>query len=177
MKYLCLLLISFSAFASSAEAAPPNAALNRAVAELSTRLSDGVADPDPATTQYFINKKQTAAFFILHDPSGGNATSEIIAFFAPSRAAGHLPLAQLHYRLLAYRQIGSGATREFQASSGKVHSGRLELTGAAYRKKDAMCCPSLSIRSSFTVKNGHVSEQPLAPNYALKRTVRDEVSR
>ena len=177
MRYLWLVLVSFSVFASSAEAAPPDAALSRAVAQLSARLSDGAADPDLATVEYSVSTEQTATLFFLHDPSGGNATSQIIAFFAPSRADGRKRLALARYRLLAYRQIGSNSSRLFRANSGIVHNGRLELEGAAYLPKDAMCCPSRTLRSSFAVKNGHVAEQPLAPNYALKRTVRDELPR
>jgi hypothetical protein len=168
MKCHWLLLVSLAGFALSAEAAPPDAAINRAVARLSVRLSGGIANPDPATVEYIVSTKQVAAFFILHDPGGGNGTSEIIAFFSPSRDDGHRRPAS--YRLLAYTQIGSDGSREFQADSGIVHNGRIELEGAAHLPKDPLCCPSQAIRSSFTVKNGHVVERALAPDYSFKRT-------
>ena len=161
MKLFWLLLVVFLALPASAIAERPDPALDKSVDRLAALLTDGYATLDQAQLVPVRSSNLIAVFFNLQGPAKGNGSWQFLAFFEVNFDLSSEFPASSKYRLLGYKQVGSRGTRLFDSTSATFQHGKVTVGGAAFKPSDSMCCPSLPIRSSFVIQDGHVVEQPL----------------
>lgn len=156
---LLLLLLVFLAFAASTIAARSDPALEKSVAELASLLTDGYAELDQGKLLPIRSSNMVAVLFNLQGPAKGNGSWQFLAFFeANASLSSEFPNTS-PYRLLAFKKIGSRGARLFNPATATFQSGQLTVGGSAFKPSDAMCCPSLPIRSTFVIQDGQVVER------------------
>lgn len=146
-------------------ATKPDAELRQSIEHLGALVSDGYAQLDiqriasiPAR-----DRDAVAVIFTLESPGKGNGVWQFLAFLRRNASfAADSPPASA-YRLIAFKQVGARGTKLFDPETATYANGALIVSGKGYGPKDAMCCPSLPLRSTFTLQHDVVVEQGSAP--------------
>lgn len=162
MKALGLpMLLLLALLASPCRASEPDAGLRQSVKLLATLVSDGYAQLDDARIDSVQSSPAgpVAVFFSLQGPAKGNGTWQYLAFFEQNEAIGPDIRPSSRYRLVAFMQVGSRGSRLFDPDTASFQGDTVTVSGAAYGRGDAMCCPSVAVHSAFRVSNGVVVEQ------------------
>lgn len=146
-------------------ASKPDTELRQSVERLAALVSDGYAQLDIQQIDSIPSRDRdtVAVFFTLEGPGKGNGIWQFLAFFRrnESLAPGSPPASA--YRLIAFKQVGAPGTKLFDPETATYANDALTVSGMGYGPKDAMCCPSLPLRSTFTLQNDVVVEQGSAP--------------
>ena len=162
MKIFVLsILVMLSFLATPVLAATPDKDLRVAVEKLAALVSDGYAQlyAEQLASVSSNSSHSVAVFFTLEGPRKGNGSWQFLAFFEHNEAIASDEPPSSSYRLVAFRQVGSRGTRFFEPGTASFHNGVLAVSGMAMGPRDAMCCPSVPVRSVFKVQDGAVVEQ------------------
>jgi hypothetical protein len=142
-------------------AAHSDRALRASVSELAGLLTDGYARLDKGRLYSAKAANLVAVIFFLQEPAKGNGSWEFLAFFEENTGLSQDAPVSSSYRLLAVKQIGSKGLRLFDSGAASFKDGKLIVPGNGYKPADPECCPSLPIRSEFTIKDGQIIEQQI----------------
>jgi hypothetical protein len=154
-------LVMLSFITTPVLATPPDKNLQVAVKQLAALVSDGYAKlyAEKLAPISSNSSHSVAVFFTLDGPAKGNGSWQFLAFFEHNEAVDPSEPPSPSYRLVAFRQVGSRGTRFFEPATASFRNGILTVSGWAMGPSDAMCCPSVPVRSEFKVQNGAVAEQ------------------
>lgn len=161
MRHLLLVLAMLLCFPAVAQATG-TASVRSSVEQLAPLLADSTAKLDPASVDIYTENDEAVAVFTLGSASGGPASWQFVAFYERKESWPGQSSPRPAYRLLAFLKVGERGVRFFQ--SGTFRGGRLVLRGLKPARGDPTCCPSVPLRSAFSLKGGRVVEHVLAPN-------------
>ena len=170
LRSACLLASLLVAAARARAAEDPSGAyLKRAVAQLISLHSDGLAvgyskfrhiQYGPLFSEH---GRDAVVLFNLEGFMGGNQHVEYLAIFEKIGRFRAGRRRSQPYRLIATLEIGAREWRSFDRESLQISHGRLSLSGKAWAPGDPGCCPSEPISTSFRVGEGRVVEELREP--------------